>query len=146
MCFAASESSSYKCVSVHQRPMCPLDIMDNYGHGDNAAERNFPEQYKGNSGKRFLSWLGYTLARGGCQEGVSRRFSKVLEPLVFFFSKTKVTCLFSPKKCPKNRSLPPPHKKEYQKKKQITWAPPEAPALLVPASASDHCHPLGTHV
>ena len=30
--------------------------------------------------------------------------------------------------------------------KNVTWVPPEAPALLVPASASDHCHPLGTHV
>ena len=132
MCFAASESSLYKCVSVHQRPVCPLDIMGNYGHGDNAAERNFPEQYKGNSGKRFLSWLGYTLARGGCQECVSRRFSKVLEPLVFFFLKNK-----------SHLSLFPPKMSE---EKKVTWAPPEAPALLVPASASDHCHRLGTHV
>ena len=31
-------------------------------------------------------------------------------------------------------------------KKDSTWAPPEAPALLVPTSASDHCHPVRTHV
>ena len=30
--------------------------------------------------------------------------------------------------------------------KRSTWAPPEAPALLVPTSASDPCHLVRTHV
>ena len=30
--------------------------------------------------------------------------------------------------------------------KNSTWAPPEAPALLVPTSASDPCHLVRTHV
>ena len=103
------DGHSYKCVSLHQNPPCTnasqcirdpcarSTLWAIMGTGTMQPERNFPEQYKGNSGKRFLSWLGYTLARGGCQECVSRRFSKVLEPLVFFSQKQKSLVTFPPK-------------------------------------------------
>ena len=63
----------HKCVSVYQNPphtngskyirahLPVRDIMGAIvGTGTMQPERNFPERDKGNSGKRFLSWLCYT--------------------------------------------------------------------------------------
>ena len=107
------DGHSYKCVSLHQsRPhtnasQCIRGPSTRGGHyvqlwggGDNAAERNFPEPHKGNSGKRFLSWLSYTQQQARGMRGV--RLTTL---------KSRVTCHFlltPPKKCKKKGHLGAP--------------------------------------
>ena len=107
-------------LSASEAHLLVRDIMCNYGDGGTMQQREISrirtKAIPGNA-----SFLGYlTPSRRGGMPGV--RLTTL---------KSRVTCHFL---------LTPP--KNVRKK--VTWAPPEAPALLVPASASDHCHPLGT--
>ena len=104
-------------LSASEAHLLERDIMCNYGEGGQCSGEKFP----GAAQRQFRETLPFLVilhpaGAEGCQECVSRR----LNPESLFVD--------PPKKC----------------EKKVTWAPPEAPALLVPASASDHCHPLGT--
>ena len=107
-------------LSASEAHLLVRDIMCNYGEGGECSGEKFP----GAAQRQFRETLPFLVilhpaGAEGCQECVSRRLNP--EALVTF-------CWTPPKNM----------------RKKVTWAPPEAPALLVPASASDHCHPLGT--
>ena len=126
------DGHSYKCVSLHQsRPhtnasQCIRGPSTRGGHyvqlwGGGTMQQREISRSRTKAIPGNASFLGYlTPSRRGGMPGV--RLSTL---------KSRVSChfLFTPPK---------------KGRKKVTWAPPEAPALLVPASASDHCHPLGT--